>query len=141
MSRWRSARAGAAAALVWGAVEPIDKRVFAHDYSDVAMLGKLVTRGRAWPLAGIAIHAANGAAFGLAFEEARRRTSLRPQRLALILALVEHAMLFPLAPVIDRVHPARGEPGVAPLFTARGLAQATARHALFGAVLGRLATR
>lgn len=138
MSRPRAALAGAAAALVWGALEPIDMRLFRNDYSDVAVLGKLVTRTRAWPVVGVAFHALNGAAFGLAFDEARKRTSLPPRRLALGLALAEHVALFPLSYLVDRKHPARGEPGVGTLFNGRGFAQATARHALFGAVLGRL---
>jgi hypothetical protein len=114
-------------------------RLLRNDYSDVATLGKLVTRGRAWPLAGLGLHAANGAAFGLLFDEARRRSAAPPQRLALSLALAEHFTLFPLGYVVDRVHPAREEAGVVSLFSWRSLAQATARHALFGAVLGRLA--
>jgi hypothetical protein len=139
VSRRRSVLAGIVATVVWGLLEPVDRRVFRSDYSDVAMLGKLVTRRRAWPLAGATLHAANGALFGLAFEEARRRTTWPAQRVALTLALAENFALFPLAYLIDRRHPARGEPGLAPLFTARGLAQATTRHAVFGVVLGRLA--
>ena len=46
MSRRRAAVAGGAAAAVWAALEPFDRRLFDHDYSDVAMLGKLVTRSR-----------------------------------------------------------------------------------------------
>jgi hypothetical protein len=55
------------------------------------------------------------------------------------LALVESTVLFPLGAVIDRHHPARGEPGLAPLFSVRGFVQATARHLVFGAVLAALA--
>jgi hypothetical protein len=120
-------------------VEPFDCRVLRNDYSDVAMLGKLVTRSRGWPVAGLALHVANGALFGLAFDRARARTGWEPRRVALGLALVENFALFPLAAAVDRLHPARGQRGLAPLFTSRGLAQATFRHALFGAVLGRLA--
>lgn len=134
MSRRRAATAGAAATLVWAALEPLDKRLFRHDYSDVAVLGKFVTRSRVWPLAGLALHALNGAVFGLAAEELRRRRSVGPVQLA----LVEHVALFPLGYVADRVHPARGEPGLAPLFSFRAFGQATVRHAVFGAVLGRL---
>ena len=76
VSRARSTAAGAAAALVWAAAERIDRKVLANDYTDVALLGKFVTRSRAWPLAGVAVHAANGAAFGFAFDIARRRTSV-----------------------------------------------------------------
>lgn len=139
MSRGRSALAGAAAALVWGAAERIDMRALRNDYSDVAVLGKFVTRSRAWPVAGLAAHAANGAAFGLAFDEARRRTGQPARRLALTLALAEHVALYPLSYFVDHHHPARGEPGVQSLLSGRGFAQATVRHALFGAVLGRLA--
>ena len=39
-SSLRSAVAGAAAAGVWGLQEPLDQRVFGHDYSDVAVLGR-----------------------------------------------------------------------------------------------------
>jgi hypothetical protein len=138
--RVRSAAAGAGAALAWAALEPLDRRVFGCDYSDVAVLGKLVTRGRAWPAAGLALHVLNGAAFGLAFREVRRRTQLPPRRLALGLALAEHVGLYPLSFFVDRFHPRRGEPGIPPLLTnGRAFVQATVRHALFGGLLGRWA--
>jgi len=127
--------------MVWAAVEPLDRRLFAWDYSDVAMLGKAVTRRRWWPVAGVALHAANGAGFGLAFHALRERSLLPPRRLAFAFAMAEHVALFPLSLVVDRKHPARGEPGVAPLWNRRALAQATTRHAVFGLVLGQVATR
>ena len=127
------AKAGAIAALVWAAVEPVDRRVLRHDYSDVAVLGKAVTRSRAWPLAGLAMHAANGAMFGFAFERARKRGISAPA-----MALAEHTVLFPLGLIVDRRHPARGTKGLAPLWSKRAFAQATFRHLLFGTLLGRL---
>jgi hypothetical protein len=130
-----------AAATAWALLEPLDRRIFRWDYSDVAVLGKLVTRGPGWRAAGLALHATNGALFGLAFHEVRRRLDADPRRLALTLALVEHVALYPLALVVDRHHPARGEPGLAPLLGVRAFAQETVRHALFGLVLGRLATK
>jgi hypothetical protein len=139
-SRLRSALAGSAAALVWAAQEPLDQRILDCDYSDVAVLGKGVTRGSRWRAVGLAIHAANGAAFGLAFHEARSRLPVDERKLAVAMALAEHVALYPLCFFVDRYHPARGEPGVPPLLTnRRAFAQATWRHALFGAVLGRLA--
>ena len=140
MSYTRSAAAGAVAATAWGLAEPLDQRLLRYDYSDVALLGKAVTRGPRWRAAGLAIHAANGAAFGLTLELIQRRTELEQRRLALGLALAEHVALFPLSYFVDRYHPARGEPGIPPLLSSRrAFAQATWRHALFGAVLGRLA--
>jgi hypothetical protein len=135
--RLRAAAAGAAATLVWAALEPVDRRLFRNDYSDVALLGKAFTRGRGWLPLGLAIHAVNGAVFGLVYHEAARRTDRR--HLALELALAEHLVLFSTGMLVDRYHPARGEAGVERLFSARAFGQATVRHALFGAVLGRLA--
>ena len=140
MSSSRSALAGAAAAAVWALQEPLDRRLLACDYSDVAILGKTVTRGRGWWPVGFALHVANGAAFGLVYEQARRRLDVPPRRLAVGLALAEHVALYPLGGLVDRYHPARGEPGLPPLLTnGRAFAQATWRHLLFGVVLGRLA--
>ena len=134
------AAAGAVGAAVWGLLEPLDRRLFRCDYSDVALLGKVVTRGRLWWPMGLAIHMANGAVFGLAFDQVRRRLPIRKRRLALGMALLEHVTLYPLSYLVDRHHPARGERGVPPLLTnPRAFAQATLRHAVFGAVLGRLA--
>jgi hypothetical protein len=138
-SSLRSAVAGAAAAGVWGLQEPLDQRVFGHDYSDVAVLGKAVTAGSGWWPTGIAIHLANGAFFGVAYHEVRRRTSTDSRKLALAMALGEHLALYPLSYFVDRHHPRRGEPGVAPLLSLRGFGQATWRHTLFGLVLGRAA--
>lgn len=136
------ATAGAVAATAWGLLEPFDRRLFRCDYSDVGLLGKAVTRGPGWRAAGFALHGLNGAVFGLAYGALRRRTALPPRRLAVAMALAEHVGLYPLTYFVDRYHPARGEDGVPPLFTnGRAFAQATARHLLFGVVLGRLTTR
>jgi len=135
------AAAGAVAATAWALLEPLDQRLFRCDYSDVALLGKAVTPGRGWRVAGFALHGLNGAVFGAAYGALRRRSRVPPRRLALGLALAEHLGLYPLTYFVDRHHPARGDQGVPPLFgNGRAFAQATARHILFGLVLGRLAT-
>src|SRR5262245_30550819 len=113
----RAAAAGSAAAVAWGLLEPVDRRLFRCGYSDVAVLGKAVTRGDRWRAAGFALHAANGAAFGLVFHRVRRLTGARPRRLAVGMALAEHVTLYPLTYFVDRYHPARGEEGVPPLLT------------------------
>ena len=55
MSWARSAAAGGAAATVWAFAEPLDRRLFRCDYSDIAVLGKAVTRGPWWRVAGFAV--------------------------------------------------------------------------------------
>jgi hypothetical protein len=138
--RARAALAGAVAATVWSAVEPLDRRLLRSDYSDVALLGKAFTRGPGWLPLGLALHAVNGAVFAVAFHEVRRRVLVDQRKLALGMALAEHVALYPLSYFVDRYHPARGEPGIPPLLTnGRAFAQASVRHSLFGLVLGRLA--
>jgi hypothetical protein len=140
MTPARAAAAGAVAATVWGVLEPIDRRVFGCDYSDVALLGKLVAPGGRWRAAGFAVHPANGAAFGLAYRAIQARTGAEPRRLALGLALAEHGALWPLSWFVDRFHPAHGQEGIPPLLgNPRAFGQATLRHAVFGVVLGVLA--
>jgi hypothetical protein len=135
----RDAAAGAVAAIVWGVQEPLDQRVFRCDYSDLALLGKAVSRTH-WRPVGFAVHAVNGAAFGLVYGALRRRAPVAPRHLAVGMALAEHVALYPLSYLVDRYHPARGEPGIPPLSTSpRAFAQATWRHVLFGWLLGRLA--
>lgn len=99
-----------------------------------------MTRGRAWRPIGFAVHAVNGAVFGLAYDRLRQSVPAGPQRLAIGMAVAEHVALYPLNALVDRYHPARGEPGLPPLLTSpRAFAQATWRHVFFGALLGRLA--
>ena len=43
--RLRAAAAGATAATFWALEEPFDQQLLRCDYSDVALLGKAVTRG------------------------------------------------------------------------------------------------
>jgi len=121
--RARGAAAGAFAATVWGLLEPLDQRLFRCDYSDVELVGLGSRR------LGFAVHAANGALFGLAFDSLRRRVEVDEHRLAVTLALAEHVALWPVLFVL--------KPSVAA--SPRAFAQGAFRHALFGALLGRLA--
>lgn len=134
------ALAGALAAGVWAAQQPLDKRVFGSRYDDVELLGKLVTRDGAWPIAGTALHLANGAAFGATYALARPFLPGPRVATAVAAALAEHLAGWPLGTLVDRHHPARSE-----LETLggnrRAFAQAAWRHLLFGLVLGELERR
>ena len=62
VSPWiQAGLAGGAAAAIWGLVEPLDRHVFRFPYSDIAILGTLVTRGPHWRAIGWTWHVANGA--------------------------------------------------------------------------------
>ena len=134
------ALAGGLAAGVWAAQQPLDRRLGGSSYDDVELLGKLVTRGPAWPLAGAALHVGNGAAFGAVYAQVRPFLPGPPALRGLLAGMVEHFGLWPLGALVDRLHPARDE--LATLSgNRRALAHATWRHALFGVVLGVLEAR
>ncbi len=134
------ALAGGVAAGLWAAQQPLDKRIGGSAYDDVELLGKLITRGPAWPVAGAALHVANGALFGAVYAQIRPFLPGPPVVRGLLAAQVEHVGLFPLGAVADRFHPARNElenlGG-----NGRAFAQATWRHAIFGVVVGLLEAR
>ncbi len=136
----RGALAGAVAAGVWAAQQPLDMRVFGVRYDDTELLGKAVTRGPAWPAVGLALHLANGALFGGVYAVASPRLPLPPWARGPAAGLGEHLASWPLVLLTDRVHPAREE--LPTLGTsAAAFAQATWRHLLFGVVLGELERR
>jgi hypothetical protein len=132
--------AGGIAAAVWAVQQPIDKRVFRCDHDDVELLGKLVTRDSAWPLAGFVLHVQNGAIFGAVYAQAKPFLPGPPVARALIAGMVENFGLWPAGRLIDRYHPARDE--LTPLTrNRRAFAQATWRHLVFSLVLGELERR
>jgi hypothetical protein len=132
--------AGAVAAGLWAAQQPLDKRVFGSDYDDVELLGKLVTRGSGWQAAGVAMHTANGALFGATYALVRPLVPVPPVVTGAAAGLAEHVGFWPFARLIDRHHPARSE--LEPLAgNRRAFAQAAWRHLLFGLVLGELERR
>jgi hypothetical protein len=132
--------AGGVAAAVWAAQQPLDKRLFGHGYDDVEFLGKLATTDSSWPVVGWALHVQNGMAFGAAYASVRPLLPGPPVLWGFVAAMAENAATWPLGRVADRYHPARGQ--LTPIGTsARSLAQATWRHAIFGLVMGFLEAR
>jgi hypothetical protein len=136
----RGAVAGAIAASVWAAQSPLDCRVFGVPHLDHELLGKAVTRGRAWPAVGMAMHVCNGALFGAAYADVASRLPLPAWARGPAAGLAEHVATWPLTVLVDRAHPARDElPRLSG--SARAFAQSTWRHLLFGVVLGELERR
>ena len=136
----RGALAGAAAAAVWAAQQPLDQRVFGVPYDDVELLGKFVTRGRAWWPVGLAMHLGNGAIFGALYANAAPSVPVPAWAKGPLAGMLEHAATWPGTRLTDRLHPARDEmPAISG--DPRAFAQATWRHLLFAVVLGELERR
>jgi hypothetical protein len=132
----RGSLAGVGGAAVWAAAEPAVGRILGTPwYSDVRLLGRLVTTRPAWPVAGVVMHLVNGAAFGAAFE----RLGGRGWKQGVLAAEVENAGLWAGMAVIDRIHPDRRRGAWPRLLTNPGVvAHEVVMHAVFGAVLGVL---
>jgi hypothetical protein len=132
----RGAVAGVVAAAAWGAAEPALGRLFQVPYSDIRLLGALVTTGPGWRRAGWALHLVNGAIFGAFFERLGGHGVTR----AVVAAQIENAALWaPGMAVVDRFHPDRTSGAWPPLSrNARVFAYEVATHTLFGIVLGAL---
>lgn len=124
----RGATAGAAAAAVWAACDPLFRRAFGTPYCDSELLSSRRS-------VGVALHTANGAAFGWLFARAGGRGAKQ----GVAAALAENAALWPAMAIVDRVHP-KVRDGRWPKLATNGrvFAQASAAHAFFGALLGAL---
>lgn len=136
----RGALAGAVAATVWAAQQPLDQRVFGVPYDDCELLGKGVTRGR-WALPiGWTLHVANGALLGALYANLAPRVPLPSWARGPAAGMAEHAATWPLTALLPALHPAGAD---FPKLWGSGaaLAQATWRHGLFGTVLGELERR
>jgi hypothetical protein len=131
----RGAVAGAVAAAVWAAAEPIGQRVFRTPYSDVRLLGALLTARGPWRRVGIVAHLANGAFFGATFG----RMAGGGWRQGLVAAELENLVLWPTMALADRIHSDRRSGSWPPLVSSpRVFAYEATMHALFGVVLGLL---
>jgi hypothetical protein len=134
----RGSLAGMAGTAVWAAAEPAVGRVLGSPwYSDVRLLGRLVTSRPVWPAIGVGMHLLNGAVFGAAFE----RLGGRGWKQGVAAAQVENLALWAGMAVVDRIHPDRRRGAWPRLLTnPRVIAHEVVMHAVFGAVLGVLLT-
>ena len=136
----RGALAGTAAAALWAAQQPLDRRVFGVPYDDTELLGRLLVRSGRWQPAGIGLHLANGALFGAAYANVAPSLPVPAALRGPLAGLAEHLATWPGTAMIDRVHPASSE--LPRLWgSGRAFAQAAWRHVLFGFVLGELERR
>jgi hypothetical protein len=132
----RGALAGAAAAAVWAAQQPLDKRVFGIDYDDAALLGRALAPSPVAYPAGLALHVLNGAIFGALYANARRALPVPAPLRGPLAGLAEHLATWPATAALARFD------DLPPLWgSSRAFAQSTWRHLLFGTVLGELERR
>ena len=131
----RAAAAGAVAAAAWVVAEPAIRRALGGPHRELRLVGGLLAPERAWLPVGLAVHLANGAAFGIVFD----RLGGRGIRAAVVAAQVENAALWPAMALVDRLHPDVRSGRWPPLARNQSAAaQEIAGHLVFGVVLGVL---
>jgi hypothetical protein len=136
----RGALAGATAAGVWAAQQPLDKRAFGVANDDAELLGTAVARGRAVVPVGSLLHVLNGALFGAVYANVAPSIPLPPWARGPLAGLAEQLATWPLVSVVDHIHPARDR--IPPISSSRAAFwQATWRRLLFGFVMGELERR
>jgi uncharacterized protein DUF6789 len=121
----RGALAGSAAAAVWYAQMPLDKRLFRCDFDDAEALSTLAGTSVA---VGALLHLQNGALLGAVYANVAPSLPGRPAVRGALAALAEHVATWP---AIALVSPAAAGNG-------RAFLQSAWRHVLFGLVLGEL---
>jgi hypothetical protein len=135
----RGAAAGALAAGVWAAQQPLDIRVFGVPYDDAELLGSAITRERGTDrttAVGTAMHLANGALFGALYSALPGRGPVK----GLAAGMAEHLATWPSTRFVGRFHPV-GRTFPQLWGDHRAFGQAVWRHALFGVLLGTLEAR
>ena len=139
----RGALAGIVAALVYLAEQELDRRLLNPRSNDLDLLGGMLTDDdRLWRPLGMVMHLAAGASFGVLFDRVLGAHVPGPYWLrGVALAQLENAVLWPVVPVLDRVHPAVGQGTLAPMNRPPYFLQAVLRHLAFGATLGLLLDR
>jgi hypothetical protein len=125
----RGALAGSAAAAVWLAEQPLDKRVLRCGYDDAELLGRLA--GGSGPALGALLHLQNGALFGALYANIAPSLPVAPLFRGPLAGLAEHLATWP---AMAFVSPTLARSG-------RAFAQSAWRHLLFGLVLGELERR
>src|SRR3954463_970400 len=107
----RGGAAGALAAAVWAAQEPLDMRIFGVPYSDPELLAKPVGGSRA---AGIPIHLANGAALGAAYSLVAPRVGGPSWLKGAAAGMTEHLATWPVTRFLPGVELYGNQPGIRP---------------------------
>src|SRR3954454_386629 len=98
----RGALAGATAAAVWAAQQPLDQRVFGCPYDDVELLGRFVTSGRAAYPVGVAMHVLTGAVSGAAYANVSRALPVPSVLRGPLAGMAEHLSTWPGTAVMNR---------------------------------------
>ena len=136
----RAVSAGLAAGSAYLAAMWLDNRLSSQQFNDLKLVGQFFTIRSPWWIAqGLAGHYIFSVI--MAFVYARfvyTRLPLPPPLKGIVFLNIENAVLYPLGPVVDRVHADIRSGQLPSMFTMKTFLGQVVRHIAFGAILGLL---
>lgn len=136
----RSAVVGGLAGTAYLAEQALDMRLAPNRYDDLVLWGGFLShRPMRQRLLGAAMHYSLSVVLAATYTAARPILPRGPEWLRGVLFVqAENALLYPMVPVLDAVHPLIRSGALPRLLTWRYFWVEIARHAAFGAALGAL---
>jgi hypothetical protein len=129
------AAGGAFLAAVWA-----DSKWSSHPFNDLKLVGQmLTTRSPLWQIQGLMSHFGFSAIMGAIYAHVAYSKLPGPGVLRGLLFLqIENSLLYPVAPIIDKIHAGMRRGQLPPLLNWKTFWGQMLRHVAFGAVLGML---
>lgn len=136
----RAILSGMAAGTAFLATAWLDSRLSSHPFNDLKLVGQfLTTRSPLWQIQGLAGHYGFSAIMSLIYARIAYPRLPGPLSLkGLIFLQIENSLLYPVAPLIDRLHAGMKQDELPPLMNWKTFWGQFWRHVAFGLVLGTL---
>jgi hypothetical protein len=135
--------AGLAAGTAYLGTMWLDNKISSWDFDDLKLVGQMfTTKSPLWQLQGLAGHYAFSIAMSTIYIRYARRHLPGPGWLrGITFMMLENALLYPAAGLIDNIHAGMKANLLPPLLNKKTFLGQVTRHIAFGAVLGLLASR
>jgi hypothetical protein len=132
--------AGLAAGTAFLATTFLDSKLSNYPYNDIKLVGQVfTTKSPFWQIQGLAGHYGFSVIMALLYARYAYRLLPGPGWLkGLLFLMIENNGLYPLAPLLDKIHAGQRKGELPRLMTLKSYVGQTWRHVAFGLVLGAL---
>ena len=136
----RAVVSGLAAGTAFLATTYLDSKLSSYPYNDIKLVGQVfTTKSPFWQIQGLVGHYGFSVVMALLYARYAYRLLPGPGWLkGLLFLMIENNGLYPLAPLLDRIHAGQRQGELPRLMTLKSYVGQTWRHVAFGLVLGAL---
>ncbi|MDQ5823606.1 MAG: hypothetical protein M3441_05250 [Chloroflexota bacterium] len=136
----RAVGAGLAAGTAFLATTFLDSKLSNYPYNDIKLVGQVfTTKSPFWQIQGLVGHYGFSVVMALLYARYAYRLLPGPGWLkGLLFLMIENNGLYPLAPLLDRIHAGQRKGELPRLMALKSYVGQTWRHVAFGLVLGAL---